>query len=252
MAWRVFAASAIGKSHIDLGTQCQDAFAREVVGDILLAAVCDGAGSQPLSQVGAEAVSRLVVADLARRASAGDALATLDAAGFASMIGDVVARARTELTVAADAAGVALDSYAATLVGVVASGDGGYFFHIGDGQGAAEPRTEEAATVMSLPENGEYANETYFVSGKEWREHLRVTPIGLPIRTVALMSDGAAPFVMTKGNGSLYRPFIDPVEKYLATAADADGCAALATTLADPRTYRITGDDKTLLIALWQ
>jgi len=252
MTWRVFAASAIGKSHIDAGTECQDAFARAVVGDILLAAVCDGAGSQALSQVGAEAVSRLVVADLARRASAGDPLATLDAAAFGSLIGDVVAGARAELNVAAEAAGVPLGSYAATLVGVVATGDGGYFFHVGDGQGAAEPRATGEATVMSLPENGEYANETYFVSGEEWRQHLRITPIGLPIRSVALMSDGAAPFVMTKGNAALYRPFIDPVEKFLATASDPDGCAALASTLADPRTYRITGDDKTLLIALWQ
>jgi len=252
MTWRVFAAAAIGKSHIDGGTPCQDAFAREVVGDTLVAAVCDGAGSQPLSHVGSEALSRVVVRELAARVAKGEALPGMDAEAFHGVLSDIIASAREQLASEALEAGLLLGCYAATLVGVVATGSGGYLFHIGDGQGAAQPQLETEAEILSMPENGEYANETYFFSGDEWREHLRITPIGLPIRTVALMSDGAAPFAMTKGNTALYRPFIDPVEKYLATASEADGCAALASTLEDPRTYRITGDDKTLLLALWQ
>lgn len=171
---------------------------------------------------------------------------------FHSVISDIIAGARTELAVEAETAGLLLSCYAATLVGAVATGAGGYLFHIGDGQGAVRPQIDTEAEILSMPENGEYANETYFFSGEEWREHLRITPIGLSIHILALMTDGAAPFVMTKGNSALYRPFIDPVEKFLATASEADGCAALASTLEDPRTYRITGDDKTLLLALWQ
>ena len=45
MAWRVYAAAVIGASHLEAGTPCQDAFAHAVVGDTLLAVVCDGAGS---------------------------------------------------------------------------------------------------------------------------------------------------------------------------------------------------------------
>jgi len=252
MAWRVFAASAIGKSHIDAGTPCQDAFARQVVDDTLLAVVCDGAGSQPLSHVGAEAVSRLVVADLAGRVAAGEDLLGQSPEAFLASIGDIVAAARALLLTEATAAGVELGSYACTLVGAIAAGDRGYFFHVGDGQCVAQPQAPDQAEIMSLPENGEYANETYFVTGEEWRTHLRVTQITLPVRAVALMSDGAAPFVLSKGYASLYRPFMDPVEHFLASATEADGCAALAGTLEDPRTYGITGDDKTLLIALWQ
>jgi hypothetical protein len=252
MTWRVFAAAAIGKSHIDADTPCQDAFARDVIGDTLLAAVCDGAGSQPLSHVGSQALSKAVVRELALRVAAGESLASMDAQAFQGVIGDIIAVARAELAVEAEAAGLLLSCYAATLVGVVATGSGGHLFHIGDGQGAVQTQIDSEDEILSMPENGEYANETYFFSGEEWREHLRITPIGLPIRTIALMTDGAAPFVMTKGNSALYRPFIDPVEKYLATASEPDGCAALASTLEDPRTYRITGDDKTLLLALWR
>jgi hypothetical protein len=104
--------------------------------------------------------------------------------------------------------------------------------------------------VVSLPENGEYANETYFVTGAEWREHLRVVAVPASTR-IALMSDGAGSFVMAKGNGGLFRPFVDPVEKFLLGVEDpAAADAALAATLDDPRTHGITGDDKALLLAL--
>ena len=66
------------------------------------------------------------------------------------------------------------------------------------------------------------------------------------------MSDGAAPFVMQRGAAGLFGPFIDPVDRYLATATQAAGDTALAGLLSDPRTHAITPDDKTLLIARWQ
>ena len=65
------------------------------------------------------------------------------------------------------------------------------------------------------------------------------------------MSDGCMPFAMSKNNGSLYAPFMDAVQGYLRTVDSVElGNAALASTLADPRTHQITGDDKTLLLAL--
>jgi hypothetical protein len=45
---------------------------------------------------------------------------------------------------------------------------------------------------------------------------------------------------------------MDPVEKFLETVTEDEGSAALAGTLGDERTYTITSDDKTLLIALWR
>ena len=66
------------------------------------------------------------------------------------------------------------------------------------------------------------------------------------------MSDGAASFVMARGNAGLFRPFMDPVETFLASATEAVGGQGLQGTLDDPRTQRITGDDKALLLALWQ
>jgi hypothetical protein len=250
MAWRVYAAAAIGSSHIEGGIPCQDAFAHAVVGETLLGVVCDGAGSKPLSHVGAQAVSSGVVARL-QQLELGDApVSALPDVEFARAVGDAVAQVREALQREASNEGTEISAYSCTLVGAVANAQGGRFFHIGDGLAVVEGG--DAPAVVSLPENGEYANETYFVSGEEWREHLRFTAFAPPATRLALMSDGAMPFAMAKGNGGFYKPFMDPVEAYLAGVTEDEGSAALAGTLGDPRTHGITTDDKTLLIALWR
>lgn len=248
MGWHVFAAAAIGKSHSDGGLPCQDAFAHALAGETLVAAVCDGAGSKSLSQIGSATASAVVVRELAARAQT-TALASMETEAFAALAAEAIEIARQEIAAKAAESGVDMSEYACTLVGVVADGDSGRFFHVGDGLGVARGGDETQST-LSPPENGEYANETYFVTGADWRAHLRVTPIAHPPRRLALMSDGAMPFAMAKGNAAVYAPFMDPVERFLSTAGQADGDAALLGTLSDPRTDRITLDDKTLLIAL--
>lgn len=252
MQCRVYAASAIGKSHIDGGIPCQDAFALNAIDDILIAAVCDGAGSAALSDVGSNLVASALVSAIADQYRSGEAMHLLDVEAFKIKIEALVAVARTSLESLAQTENRMLGDYSATLVGVVTSADQGYFFHIGDGLAIAQSAAPENGNIISLPENGEYANETYFITGTEWAAHLRVTPIGNPINMVALMSDGAMPFVMSKGNTDFHRPFIEPVAKYLESVSEVDGSKALEGTLSDVRTYQITSDDKALLIALWR
>jgi hypothetical protein len=249
MPWKVFAAAAIGSSHLETGTPCQDAFAHARAGDVLVAVVCDGAGSARLSHVGSSRFSRAVADSLvAKAARMPDELCDADPTDLAEAARLAISAERSELRELADEEGVELNAFAATLVCAVVGPAGGWFLHVGDGIAAAELATGE--TVLSLPENGEYANETYFVTGDQWAEHLRMTQIPGPVRVLTLMSDGAAPFVMAKNNAGLFRPFMDPVERFLAATDEANGSAGLAGTLGDPRTHTITTDDKTLLVAL--
>ncbi len=245
MSWRVFAASARGSAHAAHGLPCQDASAHAVHGELLLGVVCDGAGSAVASDVGATRIARGMVRALADRAH--ELPTRDDHAGFTAWIGDLLAAERAALEAHATATGRALADFAATVVGVVAWPDGGWFFHLGDGAGVA--RHADGRTLSS-PENGEYANETFFLTGTAWREHLRITPIATPMRSVLLMTDGAMPFALAKGGQDVFIPFADPVERFLASAEENAGNAALHATLDDPRTCQITGDDKTLLVAL--
>ncbi|MFC4729580.1 PP2C family serine/threonine-protein phosphatase [Coralloluteibacterium thermophilus] len=248
MAWHVHAGAATGAGHRARGEPCQDAFAHGVHGDVLVATVCDGAGSARHGDIGARVVARQVVHALLARAAAGNEVAELAPDAAADLLAHVIEAVRDALQSLAGAAGAALGDYATTLVGAVGDGRSGFLFHLGDG--VAVGMAAEGEDIVSAPDNGEYANETYFVTGPAWRARLRITPLRRPLRGIALMSDGAAAFAMERGGRALFPAFIGPVERHLAGLGEADGSAALLATLADPRTDAITPDDKTLLIAL--
>lgn len=243
--WRVFGASVAGKSHLDKGIPCQDAHAHAKVGASLVAVVCDGAGSARHSELGAQFVANTLAQALADALRQGASIQDLHDGALAC----AMAQVRGGLEALADNHGAVLGDYATTVVGAVMGPSVGLFFHLGDGVGVAQ--LNDGGEVISLPANGEYANETYFLSGERWRDQLRLLPIPRCVRGLVLMSDGCMPFAMSKHNVSLYAPFMGAVQNYLSCMDDIVlGEQALAHTLLDPRTHQITGDDKTLLIAL--
>lgn len=247
MAWHVVAASATGRAHLDRGQPCQDAFAAEAVDDALVAVVCDGAGSAAYSDRAARSVADATVHALAARLRWGKDLLQDDPELAETAFGDALASVRAGLEAQAAAARHDLRDYACTVVGAVVGATDGWLFHIGDGVAVVE--ASDAPALLSRPDNGEYANETYFLCGPQWRARLRLTRIAAPCTLLALMSDGAQAFSMARGGDALYRPFIDPVLRYLHGVDPDQGSRALQATLANPRTDAITGDDKTLLLA---
>lgn len=249
MGWRVMAASAIGSSHLERGQPCQDAFASACVGSVVVAAVCDGAGSASHSDVGAQHVASNVVASIARHPQLAGDPAEIAVDVVRSIVETAIIEAREQLAVIAASQRLALSDHACTLVGVLADARGGWFFHVGDGVAACEFGQAEGPAAVSLPANGEYANETWFVTGSNWRQQLRLMRFEGDVQALVLMSDGVQPFAMTRDGEALFQPFIAPVLRYLRGVEVEHGSQALHATLADPRTDQITGDDKTLLIA---
>jgi hypothetical protein len=242
--WRVFAASATGKDHFDTGLPCQDAFAYRLIGTALVALVCDGAGSARRSELGAAACAQQMADRIAARLESGVAPSALDLDAIAADTGAV----RAMIESLAIENGLELRDLACTLVGAVLDAAGGYLFHIGDGLGIVE--ISGGPPAISSPQNGEYANETWFITGDDWRDNLKVIPVPAGSNCVVLMSDGAMPFVMNREHSMLFPGFIDPVRRYLAGVDETEGSEGLQATLADERTWSITGDDKTLLLAL--
>ena len=238
--WQVYAASAIGKGHIDGNLPCQDSFGHAVGDGRLVAVVCDGAGSAAQSHLGARVCAKVISHFLA------DYTGASVVACDRSVIEQAVEAARAEIAENARDLVIPTRELASTLVGVVLREEGGCLFHIGDGIAAVELLGGE--TVLSLPENGEYSNETYFVTCDDWQTHLRVMSFSGEINFVSLMSDGAMSFAINRGRTGLSGPFMDPVKFYLSTVNEADGCEALQATLADERTWPITSDDKTILL----
>lgn len=241
-SWRVFAASSIGKSHIEGGLPCQDAYGLAFENERLVAVVCDGAGSASQSDIGARECADSICKSLSVVVGSSSLGVT------PSVIEQVIEAARVHLQSRADELGLSSRELACTVVGVVLFQDGGHLFHIGDGMAVVE--LADDSTILSLPENGEYANETYFITGDDWLPHLRITSFSGTIRCISLMSDGAMPFAVNRGKTGMFAPFIDPVRSYLATVSEAEGSEALLATLSDERTWSITSDDKSLLLIL--
>jgi hypothetical protein len=64
------------------------------------------------------------------------------------------------------------------------------------------------------------------------------------------MSDGTSPFAVNRSRTGFYSPFIDPVVAFLGSATEHSGSQALRSVLENEKTFAITADDKTLLLAL--
>jgi hypothetical protein len=240
--WRVFCASATGKRNLEQGAPGQDASHCVVTGDLLVAVVCDGAGSVREGRTGAHFMARALPLQLSNAVQA-------DGACLEGTIRGAIEAVRGRLADLAVSRELAMHEFSCTLVGCAVSPGGGCLFHIGDGFAILQGATGD--TVLSHPENGEYADETYFVTDENWEEHLRLTPLPAPGRgcVIGLMSDGTAPFAVNRERSGFFRPFIDPIASFLREATVPNGNEALRNLLESPRACDISTDDKTLLLA---
>jgi hypothetical protein len=249
MEWKVFFACAAGKYHLDSDSPCEDA-GRFALGErFWVGVVCDGAGSASQGRIGAEHFSRWVCEDLERAAPGWD-LSALTVEQLRERLVGLIGGVRERVNELAGALESDLRDFACTLVACLACEDKACFVHIGDGFAICQGGSSTA--VLSLPENGEYSEETFFVTDETWRDRVRITPAFdvHPGSVIGLMSDGAAPFAVDRARSGFYRPFLDPVVNYLRAATPADGASALQNLLASERTHEITSDDKSLLLAI--
>jgi hypothetical protein len=248
--WKWFGACVRGPDHEQASTPSQDAYAVKSPGDgRFVAVVSDGAGSASQSEFGARFLCLELVDSLFQCLSAESRLEppVMDEAAVRPWVENGIEGVRARLTEQVNAQGGELRDYHATLVGVMADSTGASFFHIGDGAAIAMNASDPGRFLLSPPENGEYANETYFFTLDDWRDHLRITVIANDLDILAIMTDGVTPVALAKGGQSPYAPFFDPVSKYLAACEDEVGHAALAELLNRETMRRITGDDKTLV-----
>jgi hypothetical protein len=249
MNWSIVAGSATGLHHVEAGLPCQDAFAHSRSGRWFIAVVCDGAGSARHSDIGARHAAETIIQELSLisdMAPGGlcDARFFWHKAIIAS-IGSARMQLKKQMPEQGD-----LSDFHATVVGAVAGPDYGLFFHVGDGAGFAVERGRWESVAVSGPENGDFADQTFFYTMDNWRDHLRLTFFDPAAEVITLMSDGAMAFVANKQQSGLDPKFIVPVIRYLDTVDEQTGSKALTHTLDSPQTHAITGDDKTLLIAL--
>lgn len=240
----VLGASVIGSSHTALGLPCQDACAFEILAPCYcVAVVCDGLGSAPRSDLGAQTAVQAALGAL--RAGLGDDDA------MAAVVAEAVATARIALEDLAAQEGCPLRDLACTILVLAATAREIATAHIGDG--AMVMLTAEGLEIASAPGESEYCNEVVPLTNPGWREALRIGARSADIRAVAVFSDGCQRVALRK-TAAGYEPhggLLDPVFAYAAELADlAEGTAEIGNLLASPKLGAVSEDDKTLVIGI--
>lgn len=227
-----------------MGERCQDALCLRgagVAGDVLVAALADGAGSAPRGGAGAA---------LAARAAASACCTAIASAGFgAAALADGVDRARQRVVAAAEARGLPVREFATTLILLASDGRRTCVAHVGDG--AVVLHDGCGWRAVSWPAQGLHAGSTYFLTDPD--PQVRVADVMAPVAGLAAFTDGLERLVLDFASQTPHAPFFDrmlaPVSKLARQGRDPALSAALRDYLGGEAVCARTDDDKTLLLA---
>jgi hypothetical protein len=242
-----FSASVIGTSHIRAGLPCQDANALAALPNgVRLFALADGAGSAPRSDEGAKLIAGAAIAALNAVLAWQDAART----DWATTFPTIFEAALGGLRAYAGMMQADTNAFAGTLLcGVV--WDGGLAAaQVGDG--ALVVRGADGALAVALaPDNGEYANETVFLTTSGALGRLQIFDgSDRSFSGVCAMSDGLTRLALQWPHLAPHANFFNPL---FAFAQDPSATnAGLEEFLASPRVCARTDDDKTIILCINQ
>lgn len=251
MSWRYVNASAVGTSHLQTGTHCQDAsFVAVVEGtrgqEWLVTLASDGAGSATHGARGAQ-----IVCEIGGRYLCDQIEARGEHALELKLANICIAHVRAEIALASAWQGSTPREFACTLVGAVIGQDRALVFQIGDGAIVVRTGAAGALSPVFWPDAGEYANATYFVTDQDAHAHLHASVIDAPDE-VSLLTDGLQRLALVFATREAHSPFFEPMFAALR-GVDPGRCMQLnhdlARFLSSAAINARTDDDKTLVIA---
>jgi serine/threonine protein phosphatase PrpC len=236
-----------GPSHSNVGAECEDSFIYDfsIDREWFYGIVSDGCGSASRAKEGSEFITQKLITPL------GELAKEISKRGPGDWLIDevVLIIANLRKTMRSEFSGKLLD-YSATVVAVVCSREGGFFIHLGDGIGLALNLSDDAGEgsleeiARTNPENGEYVNQTFYLTEQNWLHHLRVTPFG-KWDLLMLCTDGAQDILF---NGTVAEAA--SIESLIGSLnfSESDDEEKIENFLNHPLAQSKSGDDKTCLI----
>jgi hypothetical protein len=215
--------------------------------DFFVVAVADGAGSASRGEVGAEVASRVAVAVLGHRLRTEPA--TIDEADWRARLTQTLLKARKAVESEATRRGLATRDLATTLI-LVAAGPGvTAVAQVGDGAAIVGDRTG-AASALTVPPVGEYANETIFLTDPEAIDLGQIAFKPEAAAHVVVISDGLQRLALTMPGSTPHERFFSPLFTFLTRVGyDSQAAVKLTEWLGSPRIRDRTSDDVTLVLA---
>jgi hypothetical protein len=255
--WRYALASAIGSSHKRSGTPCQDASACEAISpagaSTFIGIVSDGAGSAPLSQVGARYACQIWRDEACAALERGGGVAALER-DFALA---TLARFQHALARLARRLERPVRDFACTLLFAAADEHAAAFAQIGDGAIVVSPAAKGAEGAREYgwvfwPQQGEYVNQTHFATEAGAAEQLQFELRREPVDELALFSDGLQGLVLDSRRRVAHARFFEPMfvaVRWAAPGRSQGLSRSLERFLASRAIETRTDDDKSLILA---
>lgn len=246
--WKYVYESMIGTSHKQSDQPCQD-YCKGIIhkldfSEVLIATCLDGAGSAKLSHVGAFVAGNSFVAE---------AECWLELNGHSTQPDEEtvklwVSSARKSLIEKATESEALPRDLACTLLGAVISDKWAVFIQIGDG--AIVFDAEGTYQFAFWPDNGEYANTTFFLSDERYESHIRLEILTQTISELAVFTDGLQMLALDYVHIQPHTPFFKPLFTTVQTSQNQDRLNEdLVAYLSSERMNQKTDDDKSLLLA---
>lgn len=255
--WKYVHASVKGTSHARIGAPCQDVAACEILtnandNETLIAVVSDGAGSASRAEIGAALACQLFISEM-RAFFESDNIASDITRDF---VQGWITSFQSEVVLRSEAEGLKPRDFACTLVAVVISSDTAAFLQVGDG--AIVVRWNDGSTKSGYgcvfwDDEGEYVNQTTFLTEMMAIETFKFTTVSHRIDEVALFSDGLQRLALHFQSRTAHAPFFQSMFAPLYTV-DCNGIvtslsASLTAFLDSPAVNERTDDDKSLILA---
>jgi hypothetical protein len=244
--WKCIGASVIGVGH-EGHSACQDysLFAWLDSGELIIA-VSDGAGSAKYAARGAQLACETVIHHLKqtvlRHHDTDESWQNEIRVGYQAAFNAIQQEAESNQT--------ALSDYAATLLVVVCTQDTIVCGMVGDGAVVALGNNG-ALNYVLLPQRGEYANESYFLTSRAGSQKLEISVQPAQVQAIALLTDG---LLRISGNYKARRPhigFFTSVFNFACSVEDPQtGLIELQEFLKSKRVNQYTEDDKTLVLVV--
>ena len=190
--WNMIHCEVQGRAHIKANLPCQDKTCVLCDNGVHVIALADGAGSAKLSHYGAECITSEIANFLCK--SFDEFYSSSDGVSVKHLI---IAHILDKLNLKASDLNCKIKDLASTLLMAAVKEDKFILLHLGDGVIGYVKANE--VKVASAPDNGEFANTTYFTTSSDAIAHIRIFKGELnDISGFILMSDGTGTALYNK------------------------------------------------------
>jgi len=250
MRWKFTCTSVTGKAHTDRNESGQDFCRAGTIrlsdSEFFIGIAADGAGSTTDGGKGAEIASGTLYSQIIDSVrNSGDLSSITD-----EDVRNWIITSREAIIADSKENGKRLREYACTIIGSVAGNNRAIFFQIGDG--AIVTGSGPEYQTIFWPEQGEYANTTYFITDEQYLDHLHVHQAESPDE-IALFTDGLQNLVLSFAQKKAHPGFFKPLFDALKNNPEDDRLnfsAQLNSFLCRDDITARSDDDKTLVLAV--